>query len=317
MQLDHVRSNGLGRAAAELSGPAATVTRMTVVGQPELGPEQLTLAHMPTRLFGCTPSRLAAFDCPRRYRFTYLDRPAPARGAPWAHNTVGATAHLALHRWWLLPRSQRTPDEGASLVERNWQANGFRDDAQSAQACVTTAAWVRQYLADHVDPADEPVGVERTVAMRTERLAVSGRVDRVDDRDGELVVVDYKTGRRELTADDARGSQALALYVLGVRRTLRRGCNRVELHHLPTGKVSAFEHTDESLQRHLDRAESAAEDIVAATDTLASGASADDVFPPMTSSACGWCDFRQHCPEGRAASPDLHPWAGLAEPPPS
>src|ERR1700709_451615 len=98
---------------------------MTVVGKPELGHEQLTLAHMPTRLFGCTPSRLAAFDCPRRYRFTYIDRPMPQRGRPWAHNTVGATAHLALHRWWLLPASRRTPDAGAELVERNWQANGF------------------------------------------------------------------------------------------------------------------------------------------------------------------------------------------------
>ena len=58
----------------------------------------------------------------------------------------------------------------------------------------------------------------------TATLAISGRVDRVDDRGDELVVVDYKTGRRGLTDDDARGSQALALYVLAVRRTMRRAC---------------------------------------------------------------------------------------------
>jgi putative RecB family exonuclease len=276
--------------------------------------EQLVLAQMPTRLFSCTPSRLAAFDCPRRYRFTYLDRPPPPRGRPWAHNTVGATAHLALHRWWLLPPERRTPEAGAGLVERNWQPNGFRDDAQAAQACATTAASVHQYL-EQVDPTEEPVGVERTVATRTARLAVSGRVDRVDDRDGELVVVDYKTGRRELTTDDARGSQALAMYVLAVRRTLRRACRRVELHHLPTGTVAAFEHTDESLQRHLDRAESTAQDIVGATDTLAAGADPDDVFPPNVTAGCSWCDFRSQCPEGRAASVELESWAGLPEPP--
>jgi putative RecB family exonuclease len=276
--------------------------------------EQLSLGSMPVRLFTCTPSRLASFDCPRRYRFTYVDRPSPPRGQPWAHNSVGATAHLALAKWWSLPRPHRTPDRGADLVERNWPNIGFRDDAQSAQACANTAAWVRQYLVDQVDADVEPVGVERTVATRTDRLAVSGRVDRVDDRGDELVVVDYKTGRRELSEDDARGSQALALYVLGVRRTLRRPCTRVELHHLPSGAVSAFEHTDASLQRHLDRAESTAEDIVTATDTLASGADANDVFPPVPSNACAWCDFRRHCPEGRAASPELDSWAGLGEP---
>ena len=276
-------------------------------------PGQLALAHMPTRLFACTPSRLAAFDCPRRYRFTYLDRPPPPRGAPWAHNTLGATAHLALHRWWLLPRAHRTPDEGAALVERHWQNLGFRDNRQSEQACVTTAGWVRDYLAEHADPTDEPIGVERTVATRSERLALSGRVDRIDERDGELVVVDYKTGRRELTADDARGSQALALYVLGVRRTLRRDCRRVELHHLPTGTVAAAEHTDESLHRHLNRAEQTAADIVTATDTLASGADPDDVFPANPGPGCAWCDFRRHCPAGRASSTELDPWAGLAD----
>jgi putative RecB family exonuclease len=276
--------------------------------------EQLRLSNMPTRLFLCTPSRLAAFDCPRRYRFTYVDRPPPPRGQPWAHNMVGATAHLALAKWWLLPRRNRTPEAGADLVERNWQNIGFRDEQQSAESCANTAAWVRQYLSDQVDADVEPVGVERTVATHTNRLAVSGRVDRVDERGDELVVVDYKTGRRELSEDDARGSQALALYVLGVRRTLRRPCSRVELHHLPTGTVAAFEHTEQSLQRQLDRAEHTAEDIVTATDTLASGADVDDVFPPAPSNACGWCDFRRHCAEGQAASPDLDAWAGLAEP---
>ena len=279
---------------------------------PETAATQLALADMPSRLFSCTPSRLAAFDCPRRYRMTYLDRPGPPKGPPWAHNTVGAVAHVALHQWWSLPLTQRSPDEGAARVERNWQHQGFRDDGQSRAACEITAEWVRGYLAG-VDPRDEPVGVERTVAACTRRLAVSGRVDRIDERDGELVVVDYKTGRRALGEDDARGSQALALYVLAVRRTLRRECRRVELHHLPTGEVAAFEHTDDSLRRHILRAESTAADIVAATDRLAAGADPDRVFPPAPLPACAWCDFRQHCPEGREASPGLASWAGLPE----
>lgn len=285
---------------------------------------QLAFADMPTRLFACTPSRLAAFDCPRRYRMTYLDRPAPPRGRPWAHNTVGAVAHLALARWWSLPPAQRTPAAGAALVERNWQHDGFRDDAQSARWRERAAQWVRRYLASGAGmPAREPVGVERTVAVASARLAVSGRVDRIDlrpagggdiDADGELVVVDYKTGRRPCTADDARGSSALALYALAASRTLRRRCRRVELHHLPSGTVAAAEHTDVTLARHLARAEATADDIVVATDTLAAGASPDEVFPPAPSPGCSWCDFRSLCPEGRLASRPLQPWDGLDEP---
>jgi RecB family exonuclease len=267
---------------------------------------------MPRRLFACTPSRLAAFDCPRRYRFSYLDRPQPPKGPPWAHNTLGAAVHLALARWWSLPRAARTPDEGERLLEREWTPLGFKDDAQSQRFRDRAARWVRDYLAG-VDPDDEPLGVERTVAVPTAGLAVSGRIDRLDERGAELVVVDYKTGRRGVSADDARGSLALALYVLAARRVFRRACRRVALHHVPSGTVVAFEHTDDTLARHLARAEATAQDIVAATDTLESGADADAVFPANPGPGCAWCDFRAHCAEGRAAARPLASWAGLPE----
>ena len=51
---------------------------------------------MPERLFVCTPSKLGAYaDCPRRYRYSYVDRPAPPKGPPWAHNSLGASVHTA------------------------------------------------------------------------------------------------------------------------------------------------------------------------------------------------------------------------------
>lgn len=285
---------------------------MSSDGAEEFG--QLSLANMPAKLFACTPSRLAAFDCPRRYRFTYVDRPAPPRGQPWAHNTLGATVHVALYRWWLLPRARRTAEAGADLVRRHWQNLGFRDVRQSDRVRDEAAGWVARYLAEHVDPDDKPVGVERSVSARTDRLAVSGRLDRIDDRDGELVVVDYKSGSRRLTDDDAHRSSALALYVLGVRRTLRRTCRRVELHHLPSATIAAFEHTDDTLAEHVRQAEHTADQITAATDALAAGTPADAAFPALAGSWCAWCDFRRHCPPGQQASPNLDPWARIEGP---
>jgi putative RecB family exonuclease len=271
----------------------------------------MLLGGMPRRLFSCTPSRLTTFDCPRRYRFTYIERPTPPKGPPWAHNTVGSVAHLALHRWWDVPVAQRTPAAAASLVDRHWQTDGFRDADQADRMRVIVRGWVETYAATQ-DPRQEPRGVERTVAMRTERLAASGRVDRIDERDGELVIVDYKTGRRPITDDDARSSLALALYAVAAQRTLRAPCTKVELHHLPTGQVSVHEHTAESLQRHIGRAEATADDIVAALDTVESGADVDEVFAPAPGSQCSWCDFRRHCPEGQAASTVRSPWAAIA-----
>ena len=63
---------------------------------------QDTLDGMPRKLWTCTPTRLDAWlSCPRRYRFTYLDR--RQKGLPWAHNSVGSSVHNALRDWWLRP----------------------------------------------------------------------------------------------------------------------------------------------------------------------------------------------------------------------
>jgi RecB family exonuclease len=278
---------------------------------------QLGFGGMPTRLFTCTPSRLTSWlDCPRRYRFTYVDRPMPAKGAPWAHNSVGAVVHTALASWWSLPVGRRTPPAAAELVRQKWIGLGFRDDEQSAEWCDRAAAMVERY-AEGLDPYDEPVGVERTVAMRTDRLAVSGRIDRLDRRGDELVVVDYKTGRHVLTTDDARGSLALAIYALAAARTMRRSCVTVELHHLPSGDVVQWRHTPATLERHLGRAEDIAQEAAAAQAAAADGgaetaAERDALFPPRPGPMCGWCDFSAHCPEGRAAREPYASWEGLA-----
>lgn len=273
---------------------------------------QLSLDGMPRRLFKVTPSRLSTWlDCPRRYRMNYLDRPSLPRGGAWAHSTLGAVVHNALRALFDQPVQRRTPERAAQLVEINWSGEGFRDETQQVHYRERARGWVADYVAD-LDPAEDPVGVERWVSAPTGSIVAEGRVDRIDQRGDELVIVDYKTGRKPLTSDDARSSPALALYVVAARRTLRRPCRRVELHHLPSGETAAWEHTEPSLRRHLDRVEEAAGDAALATETLKAGGDAETLFPPRTSRGCSYCDFRRHCPEGQAAAPAVEPWALLA-----
>ena len=274
---------------------------------------QLEMPGMPRRLFPATPSKLATFlDCPRRYRFAYVERPTPPKGPPWAHNAVGSAVHAALRSWFDLPVDKRTSAAARQLLYGGWTTNGFRDAEQSDRWRARAAGWLTEYVAT-VEPGDEPVGLERQVSCTTDRLALTGRVDRIDQRGDELVIVDYKTGRSVSTDDEARGSAALAAYVLGARRTLRRPCSRVELHHLPSGTVAAFEHTDRSLANHVRRAEDVAEDIGVATAALADGQDADEAFPPVPGRQCGWCDFRPSCPTGQAAGPARETWSFLAD----
>jgi RecB family exonuclease len=270
---------------------------------------------MPERLFVCTPSKLGTYvDCPRRYRYAYVDRPTPQKGPPWAHNSLGASVHTAMKNWFALTPDRRAAGALPTLLKATWVREGYRDVDQERLAYRRALEWLDRYVAT-LDPEDEPLGVERVVATKTSVLAFNGRADRIDSRRGvdgpEAVIVDYKTGRTGMDADDARGSQALALYAYAAQRVFRRPCRRVELHHLPTGTVAAHEHTEESLNRQMSRAEDTARDILVAEKAVAAGADPDVEFPTRPGAICGWCDFRRVCPGAPDGGAVKEAWSGV------
>lgn len=265
--------------------------------------DQPSLDGMPEKLFACTPNRLETWlDCPKKYRYTYIEVPRPPRGGPWGHASMGNAVHNALREWFTLDTPERTADKGAELVEKFWRNEGFRDDEQSDRYKFRAQNWVRQYLSE-VDPTFEPRGLERTVSTTTERLSLSGRVDRIDERDGELVIVDYKTGKRPPDEAEVGGSLALAIYALGAERTLRKKCRTVELHHLPSDTKVTYVHDDASLARHIKRAESIAAEALSAV--------AHDDFKATPGALCGYCDYARICTDADRAP--AQPWAGLDE----
>ena len=253
-------------------------------------------------------------DCPRRYRLTYLDRPTPAGARPGRTTRSARSCTRAAP---LVAAVLTRADAGrrrAAASTRNWQSDGFRDDA--AVGVLARPARALGRALPGRDRSGRRAGRGRAHGRCHDRSGwqLSGRVDRIDDRGGELVIVDYKTGRKE---PDRRRCPRLA--GAGPVRTGARAdacaatCRRVELHHLPTGRVAAWEHTEESLARQVARAEATADDIVAATDTLASGARPRRGVPACPDAELLVVRLPPALPEGQAASPSLDSWAGLAQ----
>jgi hypothetical protein len=197
---------------------------------------------------------------------------------------------------------------GAS-IDTEWSVSGASIDTEWS---VSGASIDTGGMDTVAEPDVGPVGLEQWVSVSTDRILAEGRVDRIDRRGAELVVVDYKTGRRAPTVEDARSSQALALYALATEHTLRRPCTQVELHHLPSREVLAWRHDRASLREHVRQAEETAADLAAASDELAAGGDAESLFPPRPAPRCSTCHVRRNCPEGRAAAQERTSWALLA-----
>jgi hypothetical protein len=240
--------------------------------------------------------------------------------------SLGSAVHAALRGWWHLPAQHRTPDAVAGAVAQHWSEAGFADTAMSQRWLLRAQQMVARYVAAETARwqavraagIDQPRRVETSLPVRVrEDLVLAGRPDRVDERPvpddpsrTELVVVDYKTSRRRLDSGDARASRTLAIYAAAAEFVLRGPSTRVELHHLPTGDVAAWQHDVEARDRQVRRAVAVADDIVTAQ-TRADDEPVDEVFPPRVGPLCGWCDYRDSCPEGAAAAPAVAPWEAL------
>jgi hypothetical protein len=284
-------------------------------------PLQLGLEGMPRRLFACTPSRLQSWlDCPRRYRMTYVERPGTPRGQAWAHTTMGAAVHVALARWWSGPRDRRTPAVARTLLERAWPQHGtvpdgFADAAQSDRWRERAADMVERY-APSLDPGRRAARrrAHRVDAHRT-ALVLSGR-----GSTGSTCAdasSSSSTSRPDSAPDrppDARGPLALALYAVAAGPCAATPCRRVELHHLPSGRVAAVEHDGRLAPGPpSDRAEAGGGRGGGRDRGPRRGGDADVLFPPRTSPAARGATTCAPARGRAAAGPPRRPWDGLPD----
>ena len=160
------------------------------------------------RLVAVSPTKLDVWQqCAYRFRLQYVDKVA-AKGR-WAHQSLGIAVHAALRDWFDIDDAgERTPESAGRLVHLHWSDLGFRDEEQSRRWRDIAADMVSRYCLEH--PAPVPFGRERSLGALGEHVTLSGRIDRIDERDGELVIVDYKTGATVPTVEDEELEAAVA-----------------------------------------------------------------------------------------------------------
>jgi RecB family exonuclease len=137
-----------------------------------------------------------------------------------------------------------------------------------------------------------PRFVERPFSFEVAGAVVRGRVDAVYETDGQVEIVDFKTGRRPAAGDPSAGWQ-LDIYALAA----------VDCWGYPPDRLRTTEWYVESvlgITRDVDgrRVEEVRARLTADLESFAGGH-----FPPAPGDWCQRCDFRSICPEGRRTRP--------------
>jgi putative RecB family exonuclease len=253
-----------------------------------------TNAVVPNEITRLSPSRASDFKvCPQLFKYRAIDRlPEPAT----VYQARGTTAHLALQRLFDLPAPQRTPEALFDLFRRAWVE--VRDDEypELFASVEEERAWgleSLELLANYFlveDPRSfDPLDRELDMTEDLESVTMRGILDRIEeDERGDLIIVDYKTGKAPPERYALSAFFALKIYALLIRQKMGRTPVELRLLYLNGPDLYRLEVNEDQLN--------AMERQVKALWAAIQRAITMDNFPTRVSRLCDWCAFKDICP---------------------
>jgi DNA helicase II / ATP-dependent DNA helicase PcrA len=254
--------------------------RQAAATRPQLGDRPLSLSYYQINDY---------LECPARYRYANVIRiPTPVSHALVYGRALHAAVQ-AFHRRQMAGQAM-TVDELHAALDANWESVGFLTrQHEEARRAAAREALGRFWGEQQRDPA-RPTAVEQEFAFMLGRDRIRGRYDRIDlGDDGYVTITDYKSSdvRDPATANRrARESLQLSIYALGYEAQHGRLPDELALHFLDSGLVGRSKPAEARLHRALERIAVAAEGVRAGR--------FDATPAPM---ACGYCPFREICPD--------------------
>ncbi|HLG00164.1 MAG TPA: PD-(D/E)XK nuclease family protein [Acidimicrobiia bacterium] len=226
-------------------------------------------------------------ECPRRYRYQYVDRLAGDRLVP-AHWRYGTVVHHGLETAYRRVQDgavlSDTLDDAVRAVREAWEAEDMPDD----QAWLERAIFVvtETLRLDPIGPC-RVLGVEHGFrAVIEDDLNFTGFADLVVERgDGVLEIIDHKVTRSVATPERLADDSQLNLYGWFALREWPLAQRVRASHHYPlTGETASVELSADSMQRTVDRLA-----------LIARAAQNDAQFAPNPGARCGDCQWTHVC----------------------
>lgn len=151
--------------------------------------------------------------CPLHYKLSYiLKLPTP----PSAAQSFGISFHSTMHLFHeqIKNGAKPTTDLLNTILESEWKRDGYT----SADHILKSKEKAEQFLSYYFDhwftPHDNPIALEQPFSFKLHNLYVKGKIDRIDESEKGIHIIDYKTGANALTQKDADSNLQLSIYAL-------------------------------------------------------------------------------------------------------
>ncbi len=228
--------------------------------------------------------------CPLKYRYAHEVQVPLTRSPVFMYGDAVHNAIRVYHQH-RLRGDPITADDVVQVFEQAWSSEGFISREHEERRLAQGREALRRFVAREEGHPLTALQVEQTFRFRRGNDVVEGRWDRIDERRGGIVIVDFKTAevvRPEDAAKRARDSLRegqLGLYALAYREARGVTPAAVELVFVESGLAGTAAVEEQHLDAALERVARAAAGIRAA-----------DFTARPEYMACGYCPYSSFCP---------------------
>jgi len=242
-------------------------------------------------MFRASPFSLNMFQqCPRQYKFQYIDGLKDIYRKPRPYFTMGNHVHATLKDFLsVVPVDERNLSKLENLLREKWRRyrKGFNDREDEKRWGGKALNQLRRF-AQNQDISGTPFLVEDYHSVElTDTILLKGRIDRVDkEADGSLHIIDYKTGK---VPEEINQTQ-LHIYALILSKKQNLPVRKASYLFLEAGEFRTLEPTAADLER-------AASYVI----DLVNRICMEREYPATPNNYCGTCDFLEICPRKEEA----------------
>jgi putative RecB family exonuclease len=228
--------------------------------------------------------------CPRQFRYAYVDQIPAVPTAPLVFGCVVHETLLFIHQRQM--DGQELPQPGETLLRFDalWQQAlekenpFFRAGAATPEQHTKLGHEILRSYLRSVTGTKPPLAAELRFEITVGDEKLCGVIDRIDEQEDGLVIVDFKSGARKLSPQEVERDLQLTIYAFAAQQLYGRSTARVAQYYLRDGTFLR------SLRGPDDFAWLTEEILPHARRVLR-----DEQFPPRTGYWCNWCDYKNLC----------------------
>ena len=242
-----------------------------------------------------TGSRLETYiSCPFKYYLANVRKLQKPFGKPSPLLSFDQALHKTLSSFYRF-HNHNEPFDFAKLLkclDYNWRHSDFETAEESAEYKAAATNSLKEYFEKYCYSEDRHIDTDNFFKTEIEGIEYGGKIDRIDKNDdGTLEIIDYKTGKMPSNGvSELEDSLVVQMLFCACDSMYPGQVKRLTYIYLKDNQALYVERNNDKIQEAREKFKNIAESISAGK------------FDPKNSNMCGWCDFKDNCPEGQKTS---------------